>query len=180
MKTIAALSLGLLVAMATPSRAQAHRSDTSTFSSNLAPPFAAIHVDLPGDVVLHAWDRAQAQVRVTNEVSGRVVGYSNGGSRAAYEVDFTPTDRGIVIAPRPRASLVVVGYSTIREHLRHDVYLPATARICVEDNRNDLTIDGPFAALDVARSGPHALRVRDARSSGAPVPECSATAGGRR
>ena len=104
MNTKLVVSFGLLAVAASGLRAQVHRSDSSVFSKTLAAPFAVIHVDLSGDVVLHAWDQPRAEVRVIDEVSGRVIGFGNGASRAPYAVDFTPTDGGLVIAARGRAT----------------------------------------------------------------------------
>jgi hypothetical protein len=180
MQTTTLISLAFSLTALGASGAQKPRADSSTFSSSLASSFVTIHIDLPGDIVLHAWDEPRVEVRVVDQVTGRLVGYSNSGSRAAYAVDFTPTDRGIVVAPRRRASSVAIGISTLEEHLHHDVYLPFTARVCVEDNKNDLTIDGRFAALDIARSAPTALKVRDDRSPGARLADCAATAAAAR
>lgn len=172
MKAIACISLVLFTAGTAAAQRQTPRSDTGTVSLTLGVPFAAIHVALPGDIVLHAWNEPRAEVRVVDDVSGRVIGYSNETSRRDYSVRITATDAGIVIAPDRRSSLVTIGFSTIREHLRHDVYLPAAARICVDDNKNDLTVHGAFAALDIAGGGARPVKLRGATSSAVPVAEC--------
>jgi hypothetical protein len=181
MKAIALVSLGLFaVVVPATAWAQSRHSDTGTVSTSLRVPFAEIHVDLLGDVVLHSWDQPRAEVHVVDEVTGRVIGYSNANTRSEYAVQITMLDRRIRIAPAARASSFTIGFSTITEHLRHDVYLPSTARICVENNKNDLIVDGSFAALDIMGSGSHALKVRNSGSPGSPIADCGSPDGGGR
>ena len=69
---------------------------------------------------------------------------------------------------------MTIGYSSIRERLRHDVYLPATARVCVDDTNSDLTVDGQFAALDISGVRSQPLKVRGGQPPSTPIADCRA------
>jgi hypothetical protein len=120
-----------------------------------------------GDVAVHNWDRDQVEVRVEDVVTGRVIGYSNEPKRGPYAVSITPTDSGIVIAPRARRTPIAIGFNSVRDHLRHDIYLPAAARICLRLGNGNVLIDGHFASIEISGDElRHAIKVED-RTAGA-------------
>jgi hypothetical protein len=126
-----------------------------------------MRVSLDGDVAVHSWDRDQVEVRVEDVVTGRVIGYSNEAKRGPYAVSITPTDSGIVIAPRTRPTPVAIGFNSMRDHLRHDIYLPATARICLRLGNGNVLIDGHFASVEISGDElQHSIKLED-RAAGA-------------
>ena len=92
----------------------------STRSSILSLPVSSLmpimRVALYGDVAVHSWNRDQVEVRVEDVMTGRVIGYSNEAKRGPYAISITPTDSGIVIAPRARRAPVTIGFNSLRDH----------------------------------------------------------------
>ena len=174
MKRIPDLWFLLITAVAlAPAAARTQQTGTHTVGLTLAPSVAVIRVALDGEVVLHSWDQRRVEVRVNDEITGRVIGFSNAHTRGDYAVTIAATDTDVVIAPRRRAAPVAIGFSTLKEHLRHDVYVPSNARICVQERRNGLTVEGEFEALDVLRpDGVATLHLRKGSSSAPAATSC--------
>jgi hypothetical protein len=160
---IARHSATLLIFAASVSQAQTSRLDTSTVTLAIAAPSPRVNIGLQGDVILHSWNEPRIEVRATDETTGRVLGYSNEKSRGGYAVTIRNADSGIVIIPRERPAPVAIGYSSVKDRLRHDVYLPSTARICVGDGYSSLEVRGTFDLLEVRKDGisPRLLVHRD-------------------
>lgn len=126
----------------------------STGSSIVTLPVSSLlpimRVALDGDVAVHSWNRDQVEVRAEDVMTGRVIGYSNEANRGPYAMSITPTDSGIRIAPRARRAPVTIGFNSLRDHLRHDIYLPAAAHVCVRLGSGSLLIDGRFASVEIS------------------------------
>jgi hypothetical protein len=160
---IARCSAVLLLFAASVSHAQTSRLDTSTVTLAIAVPFPKVDIGLQGDVILHSWNEPRIEVRATDEITGRVLGYSNEKARGAYAVTIRSAASGIVITPRERPAPIALGYSSLKDRLQHDVYLPSTARVCVSDGYSSLRIRGTFDLLEVRKDGssPRLLVERD-------------------
>jgi hypothetical protein len=155
-------------------RAQTPHTRNTVAELAVASPSAIIRLLLDGEVAVHSWDHDRIEVRVEDVVTGRVIGYSNEANRGPYEVSITPTNSGFVIAPQARSTPVSIGFNSVREHLHHDIYLPASAHICLRLGDGDVSIDGHFASVEMSGAElRHAITLEDRPAGAAPAAKSS-------
>lgn len=101
-------------------------------------------IQLNGTVLIESWSGDAIKVETEVQQKGHTLGFSNKDKRGPLEVALIGHEERLLVRAKPRPDMYIVGINWYREHVTHRVWVPVGAKLRVEADKADVSIQGTF------------------------------------